>query len=526
MIALLLASSAWVSAVVVGHNGTIDPALAPLRYADDDAVRTFEILDAYADRVDLLTAADRETQERHRGAFARALAPTRAELFRALGAAFDEIQKARAAGRRTVFYFFYSGHGSIGAGRETYVHLADGPWTRADLYRHVIARSPADRTHIVIDACNAYFLVHKRGDEALEAVRRLVAAEDLEKYPQTGVILSTASEADTQEWDRFGAGIFSHVLRSALAGAADADDDQRITYDEAESFFRSAVALVPDARARPEPWMHAPRLDRDAPLVELSRGRFGAFLRLGAEDAGRFWLVDERNVRYLDFNKARGHEVSLALLGPRRYFVQTRRGEAMIDVPPPAPERPRYAFRELAFAAGPGVRERGGSDQMFRLFLFAQEFGPAFHRGFVAARREAAVAAPQPVRGRVLVSAGLAGHTGLGGVGAVYRRDFWGFGLGSGFFAISGGPFLFVPLRLAWGPLELQPYAELHGAFRPRNWLVTAAQNTRIGALGGVEARLFDRVSVMAGAGAHYVLFNDDWQFFAELSAGVLFDAF
>src|SRR5581483_9078706 len=128
------------------------------------------------------------------------------------------------------------GHGEGAPSGGRFVRIVDGPLTRGELLREVIAPSKAAFNHLIIDACNAYLMVARRGDDrapaAADAIRRYVADEDLARYPTTGVLLSTSRAAASHEWSAFGAGVFSHELRSALAGGADVNGDGRVEYSE------------------------------------------------------------------------------------------------------------------------------------------------------------------------------------------------------------------------------------------------------------------------------------------------------
>ena len=65
-----------------------------------------------------------------------------------------------------MFFFFYAGHGRVSDDGQGLITLQDGMFSRDDLYREVIAASPAHLNHIIIDACNSYFMVNSRGSRA------------------------------------------------------------------------------------------------------------------------------------------------------------------------------------------------------------------------------------------------------------------------------------------------------------------------------------------------------------------------
>src|SRR5690606_36428919 len=104
-------------------------------------------------------------QHRFPNATEASQAPTQATLWAAVERTFEEMRPAHERGEQTTFYFVYAGHGSLGPNREGYLHLLDGKLRRRDLYAKLLKPSPATWNHLIIDACNAYFVVEKRGDK-------------------------------------------------------------------------------------------------------------------------------------------------------------------------------------------------------------------------------------------------------------------------------------------------------------------------------------------------------------------------
>ena len=103
------------------------------------------------------------------------------------------------------------------------------------------ARSPAARNHVFIDACKSYFLAFEKGPGGRRSpyTRSFVDASVPSRLTTTGFVLSTSSDRDSHEWERYQGGILSHELRSALRGGADADGDGRVDYAEIGAFLAS-----------------------------------------------------------------------------------------------------------------------------------------------------------------------------------------------------------------------------------------------------------------------------------------------
>ena len=392
MLALLLALPAQAAprifAVIVGNNQSLEPNLPALHYADDDAARYFELFRALGARVELFAVLDPASQERYPEATRAAKVPQREAVLAGVQRLHQEIAAGEPA--ESVLYFVFSGHGSVARSYEGYLHLLDARLTRGDLFREIVAPSPAAYNHLILDACQAYFLVASRGeDEPLPdfraAVRAYLAAEDIARYPNTGFVLSSARDLETHEWAAYEAGVFSHELISALVGAADVDCDGRVGYPEARAFLTAANRDVKDPRARLAILARPPAKDIGQPLLDLGAFASGALLRLTAADAGRFSLQDDRGVRYADLNKAREGELVLRLVPRPQYYLRRSGEEARV------PAQHSGAIEAAGLEWQTALAARGAVQDTLRQGLFAVPFGPTFYEGYVASIAGAAL---------------------------------------------------------------------------------------------------------------------------------------
>ena len=71
-------------ALIIANNMGTEPKQAPLRYADDDGARYYELLSSRTQETVLLSVLDAETQALHPGLAARTRPPTRTALKEAL----------------------------------------------------------------------------------------------------------------------------------------------------------------------------------------------------------------------------------------------------------------------------------------------------------------------------------------------------------------------------------------------------------------------------------------------------------
>lgn len=161
--------------------------------------------------------------------------PSRAQLF----AALDRVS-AIASQRRSEevsILFYYSGHGDRDA-----LHLGNERVPLAELDRKLVS-VPAGLRIVVTDACRTSDLRGK-GVTATDPFTITVDAGPR----ATGMIRVHASAEGeiAQESDELAAAVFTHYWLTGLAGAADANGDARVTFDESYAFaygqtlFRSA----------------------------------------------------------------------------------------------------------------------------------------------------------------------------------------------------------------------------------------------------------------------------------------------
>ncbi len=129
MIPALLAAAAVAAAppapqlfgLVIGWNQSDDPEVAPLRYADDDAVKNARLLRDLGAEVVLLTELDPDSTNLFGPV--ESTRPTRAAVDAALAELERRIAHVRAEGRRAELMIFYSGHGDV-KNNEGYIQLA------------------------------------------------------------------------------------------------------------------------------------------------------------------------------------------------------------------------------------------------------------------------------------------------------------------------------------------------------------------------------------------------------------------
>lgn len=386
-------------AVIVANNGSVDPDVEPLRYADDDGARYWELFSAVADEVTLLTTLDAETQRVHPKLAPHTEPPTRRHVRERLAQVRRQLAQDREAGLESSLYVIFVGHGAVDEGGMGYLSLLDGRYTRQELVEDLLQGQSAHRVHLIIDACHAWFMLHERGGAEERAERSgqswdedfaafLGSQQVQERHPGLGVILSTSGAAEVHEWSRYRGGVFSHEVRSGLLGAADVDGDLQVTYPELEAWLAAANASVLHPRARIQFYTRGPRQDQNGALLSLRRLAAGSLLQIPARQAGRYHIEDSRGLRYADFHSAGDGPVHLALLPQApHYFV--RRGDSEARVSPQPEQDHPVELSEGAFVPSQDqTGQRGGAvEESYRRNLFATPYGRSFFAGYQAGRQ-------------------------------------------------------------------------------------------------------------------------------------------
>jgi hypothetical protein len=376
-------------AVVIGNNSAPDDATEPLNYADDDAARWAELLAPAADEVYLLTRFDAASAALYARSSPVQAPPTRANVLATLYRVGERVRVAQAAGDETRLYLVFVGHGVLTEDRMGSLVLEGGSLSRSELMAAVasLSRFLTHRTHLTIDACNAWFMVHDRGtrlaewrnDRTGEPWSNEAEAMLRGRIPdRLGLVLATSGAQQSHETATLNGGVFSHAVRSALSGAADADGDHRVTYDEVHAFVRAAGASIQHAQA-PAVFVRAPTETGAEPVLAVADFRGAAVLALPPGMNGHFRLVDARGLPYAEVNRAGdGPATEIAVVdGGYGWFELNRR-------------RPGTPADAAVFAARPGDRidastltyeppqphaARGLLDVAYRDGLFATPYG-------------------------------------------------------------------------------------------------------------------------------------------------------
>jgi hypothetical protein len=175
---------------------------------------------------------------------------------------------------------------------------------------------PALRVFVFLDACRSESLFSERGDSGADFATAIAELERKANAVPIGILTAARNGRPAGEVRGLEAGYFSHVLTSGLAGAADADGDDVVSFGELAAF----VAFHTRKLTGQMPWFEPPGGDLSVGAMD-HRGRRSR-LQLPFDQAGRYLVCagDGRPV-FAEAFKASGHMVRLAL-PPGHYSVR------------------------------------------------------------------------------------------------------------------------------------------------------------------------------------------------------------
>lgn len=302
-------------ALVLGNNVHRVDARRNLQYADDDALRFaqhFRLLHPDGELI-LLARPDAETLRVQPEQVELPQAPTRAAFMAAIQTLTRTAQKARAAGRRRVQLFFYfSGHGEVGA----VLHLEDDYLLSQERWT-LLGQVGADQVFALLDGC--YLGDDVRGENGLaDAPPLFEEVAELPRASRPPWAAYIGATTPVPELSLFRGGLLTQVALNGLLGPADSDHDQRITFYEWGQYIQATLSKRPFA---PRLQVVRPEQDPAAIVVDLRRlGKGGIFM--GRDFPSGLVQVTRAGTREVvaQLHHVKGNQQTLRLT-PGRYDV-------------------------------------------------------------------------------------------------------------------------------------------------------------------------------------------------------------
>jgi hypothetical protein len=291
-------------ALAVGANDG-GPSRLRLRYAGSDAANFVAVMERF-------------------GGIARGDAhllnePGRAGFLSALAALRKDVAAATASGARAELLVYYSGHSDengllLGSDRLGYAE-----------FRARIDSIPARIRLAVVDACASGALTRLKGGSRLPAFS-VDQSTNLSGY----AFLTSSSGAEAaQESDRIRASYFTHFLVSGLRGAADRNQDGKVTLGEAYAFaFQETLAQTEGSQAGAQHPSYDMRLTGTGDLVLTDLRGTSAGLVMAAPLKGRLFVRSATGDLVAELQKQPGAKVELGL-EPGIYDVNLDQGDSL-----------------------------------------------------------------------------------------------------------------------------------------------------------------------------------------------------
>jgi hypothetical protein len=243
----------------------------------------------------------------------------------AFDAAFADVeQRLRAgtqAGVRRELLVYYSGHSDedgllVGRDRIGYDEL-----------RARVQRAPADLRVVILDSCASGAFTRRKGG-VKRAPFLMDASSDMRGH---AFLTSSAADERAQESDRISASYFTYYLVSGLRGAADVNQDRRVTLQEAYQ-FASQETLARTERSQAGPQHAAYEFDLagtgDMVVTDVRGTQSG--LVLTPELGGRITVREASGALVAELRKPAGNTIELGL-DPGAYIVAMDSGSTIFQ---------------------------------------------------------------------------------------------------------------------------------------------------------------------------------------------------
>jgi hypothetical protein len=284
--------------------------------------------------------------------------PQVSTLVAALDALATRLVEARrrgvAAGGRTEFFLYYSGHADekgllLGEDRLSYRSLRD----RLDTME-------ADVRIAVLDACASGAFTRLKGGKS----RPPFLVDDSAAMRGHAFLTSSSETEAAQESDRIGASFFTHYLVSGFRGAADVSGDGRITLNEAYQFaFAETLGRTVDTKGGAQHPSYDINLTGAGDVVITDVRQTTARLVLGEDLEGRFFIRNAAQALVVELYKPRGRVVEIGV-EPGAYDVRVEREKAALLARTTVADGARVVLGAAQFGATAlePTRRRGNGD--------------------------------------------------------------------------------------------------------------------------------------------------------------------
>ena len=250
-------------------------------------------------------------------------------------------EKGRVVRRELLVY--YSGHSDedgLLLGRDRYAY---------DELRARVQRAPADLRVVILDSCaSGAFTRHKGGIKRPPFL--LDSSIDMRGH---AFLTSTSADEQAQESDRIAASFFTYYLVSGLRGAADVNQDRRVTLQEAYQFAaQETLARTERTQSGPQHAAYEFDLTGTGDMVVTDVRGTQSGLVLAPELSGRIIVRQKDGTLIAELHKAPGSTLELGV-EPGEYVVALEGAPTLVQTELALAAGQHTAIRPSLFHAGP-----------------------------------------------------------------------------------------------------------------------------------------------------------------------------
>jgi len=230
--------------------------------------------------------------------------PTRAAFLQEIRTLSGNVKQAKEKFRRVEVIFYYSGHSDeenlfLGHDRISYKE-----------FKELITSIGADVRIGILDSCSSGAMTLPKGVKKKPPFL-LDSAYDMKGY--AFITSSSATEA-AQESFRLKRSFFTHNLISGMRGAADRNQDGRITLNEAYQFaFDGTLTQTEKTMAGPQHPSYHIQMSGTGDVVITEIWKSTAVLVLKEALGGKIYIHNKDNVLVVELNKPAGREIAIGL---------------------------------------------------------------------------------------------------------------------------------------------------------------------------------------------------------------------
>src|SRR6056297_2920414 len=237
--------------------------------------------------------------------------PKKEELLEAMVQMASMAGAAAAANQRVEVIFYYSGHSDVEG------LLLGGERLAYKTLRSRFDQIPADVHIAILDSCFSGAFTRLKGGST-QAPFMAEAGYDMKGY---AFLSSSSSDEASQESDRLRGSFFTHYVVAGLRGAADHNNDDRVTLNELYQFaYSETLSRTEKTFAGPQHPNYSIQMSGTGDVV-ITQVRSGeAVLILPEFISGRVSIRDSQARLVAEIRKERGRATNLAL-EPESYTI-------------------------------------------------------------------------------------------------------------------------------------------------------------------------------------------------------------